>query len=114
MKSSSFDLKELNCWNKNLDVGLYVSEHNLDSFIHETCLLAEFSCHLWKIISPSYDIIFGLNLKHWWVFESGIQQNWVCMNWTSLDPDIQVGMPEDQHWQIARFDFEGCDFHALS
>jgi len=20
---------------------------------------------------------------------------------------------EGQHWQIARFDFEGCDFHAL-
>jgi hypothetical protein len=28
-------------------------------------------------------------------------------------PDIQVGMAEGQHWQIARFDFEGCDFHAL-
>jgi len=22
-------------------------------------------------------------------------------------------MTEGQHWQIARFDFEGCDFHAL-
>jgi hypothetical protein len=22
-------------------------------------------------------------------------------------------MADDQHWQIARFDFEGCDFHAL-
>jgi hypothetical protein len=22
-------------------------------------------------------------------------------------------MAEGQHWQIARFDFEGCDFHAL-
>jgi hypothetical protein len=22
-------------------------------------------------------------------------------------------MVEGQHWQIARFDFEGCDFHAL-
>jgi hypothetical protein len=21
-------------------------------------------------------------------------------------------MVEGQHWQIARFDFEGCDFHA--
>jgi hypothetical protein len=42
MKSSSFDLEELNCWNKNLDIGLDVSEHNLDSFLHETCLLGEF------------------------------------------------------------------------
>jgi hypothetical protein len=32
---------------------------------------------------------------------------------TSLAPDIQVGMAEGQHWQITRFDFEGCDFHAL-
>ena len=31
MKSSSFDLEELNCWNKNLDVGLDASERNLDS-----------------------------------------------------------------------------------
>jgi hypothetical protein len=23
-------------------------------------------------------------------------------------------MVEAQHWQIAIFDFEGCDFHALS
>jgi hypothetical protein len=23
-------------------------------------------------------------------------------------------MIKGQHWQIARFDFEGCDFHALS
>ena len=28
-------------------------------------------------------------------------------------PDIQVGMAEDQHWQIARFDFESYDFHDL-
>ena len=61
MKSSNFDLEELNCWNKNLDIGLDASECNLDSFIHETCLLAEFSCHLWKIISPSYDIFFCCN-----------------------------------------------------
>jgi hypothetical protein len=46
MKSSSFDLEELNCLNKNLDVGLDASERNLDSFLHETCLLAEFSCNL--------------------------------------------------------------------
>ena len=30
-----------------------------------------------------------------------------------LELDIQVGMAEGQHWQIARFDFEGCDFHVL-
>jgi len=58
MKSSSFDLEELNWWNKNLDVGLNASERNLNSFLHETCLLAEFSCHLWKIKSPSYDVFF--------------------------------------------------------
>jgi len=46
MKSSSFDLEELNCLNKNLDIGLDASEYNLDSFLHETYLLAEFSCHL--------------------------------------------------------------------
>jgi hypothetical protein len=23
-------------------------------------------------------------------------------------------MAEGQHWQIVKFDFEGCDFHALS
>jgi hypothetical protein len=37
----------------------------------------------------------------------------VCINWISVAPDIQVGMVEGQHWQIARFDFEGYDFHAL-
>jgi len=113
MKSSSFDLEELNCWNKNLDIGLDASECNLDSFLHETCLLAEFRCHLWKIISPSYDIGVGWNLESLYTFESWIQKNWVCINWTSVDPDIQVGMVEGQHWQIARFDFEDCDFHAL-
>ena len=61
MKSLRFDLEELNYWNKNLDIGLDASERNLDSFLHETCLLAEFRFHLWKIIPPSYDIIFGLN-----------------------------------------------------
>jgi len=69
MKSSNFDLEELNCWNKNLDIGLDASECNLDSFLHETCLLAEFSCHLWKIISPSYDIVcslkFGAFIEIW-------------------------------------------------
>jgi len=52
MKSSSSDLEELNCWYKNLDVGLDASECNLDLFLHETCLLAEFSCHLWKSYLP--------------------------------------------------------------
>jgi hypothetical protein len=65
MKSSSFDLEELNFWNKNLDIGLDDSERNLDSFLHETCLLAKFSCHIWKIISPSYDILFCWILERW-------------------------------------------------
>jgi hypothetical protein len=65
MKSSSFDLEELNCWNKNLDVSLDALERNLESFLHETCLLAEFTCHLWKIISPLYDIFFVWNLESW-------------------------------------------------
>jgi hypothetical protein len=60
MKSLRFDLEELNCWNKNLDVGLDASERSLDLFLHETYLLAKFSCHFWKIISLSYDIFFGL------------------------------------------------------
>ena len=37
----------------------------------------------------------------------------VYIKWTSVAQDIQVGMAKGQHWQIARFDFEGCDFHAL-
>ena len=113
MKSSSFDLEELNCWNKNLDIGLDASEHNLDLFLHETCLLAEFSCHLWKIISPSYEIGFVWTLERLYTFESWIQTNLFCINWTSVAPDSQVGIVEGQHWQIARFDFEGCDFYAL-
>jgi len=59
MKSSSFDLEELNYRNKNLEVGLDASGRNLDSFLHKTCLLEEFICHLRKIISPSYEILFG-------------------------------------------------------
>jgi hypothetical protein len=50
-----------------LDVGLDVLECNLDSFLHETCLLAKFSCPLWKLISPSYDIVFGWKLIGHWV-----------------------------------------------
>jgi len=63
MKFSSFDLEELNCWNKNLDISLDASERHRDSFLHETCLLVEFRCHLWKLISPLYDIGFGCNLE---------------------------------------------------
>jgi hypothetical protein len=37
-----------------------------------------------------------------------------CIKWTSVAQDIQVGMVKGQHWQNARFDFKGCDFHALS
>ena len=59
MKSSSFDLEELNCWNKNLDVGLDALECNLDSFLHETCLLAELSFHLWKSYLPHMTSFFA-------------------------------------------------------
>jgi hypothetical protein len=39
----------------------------------------------------------------------------ICFDhFSSVAPDIQVGMDEGQHWQIVRFDFEGCDFHARS
>jgi len=65
MKSSKFDLEELNFWNNNLDISLDASKRNLGSFLHETCLLAEFSCQLWKLISPSYDIVFGWNVEGW-------------------------------------------------
>jgi hypothetical protein len=44
--------------------------------------------------------------------QSGIQKNLVCINWTFVAPDIQVEMVEGQHWQIARFGFEGYYFHA--
>jgi hypothetical protein len=37
----------------------------------------------------------------------------VYIKWTSVAQDIQVGMAKGQHWQIAKFDFEGCNFHAL-
>jgi hypothetical protein len=74
MKSSIFDLEELNCWNKNLDIDLDASERNLDSFLHETWLLAKFRCHLWKILSPSYDIGLGWNLERLYSFESWIEK----------------------------------------
>ena len=49
VKSSSFDLDELNCWNKNLDV-------DLNLFLHKTCLLAEIICYLTKYISHIWSI----------------------------------------------------------
>ena len=96
-----------------MDVGFDAMRCNLDSFLHETCLPAEFSCHLWKLISPSYDIVCGWNLESLYKFESGIQHNWVCINWMSVAPDIKFWMDKGQYWQNASFDFEGCDFHAL-
>jgi len=36
------------------------------------------------------------------------------INWISIAPDIEFWMDKGQHWQNASFDFEGCDFHALS
>jgi len=30
-----------------------------------------------------------------------------------MDPNIEFLMAKGQQWQIARFDFEGCDFHVL-
>ena len=59
MKSSSFDLEEISCWNKNLDVGLDASERNLDSFLHETCLLAEFSSYIEKSYLPHMTLFFA-------------------------------------------------------
>jgi hypothetical protein len=38
----------------------------------------------------------------------------LSFKWTYVAQDIQVEMDEGQHCQITRFDFEGCDFHALS
>jgi hypothetical protein len=35
-----------------LDIGLDASERNLDLFLHETCLLAEFRCHFEKSYLP--------------------------------------------------------------
>jgi len=92
MKSSSFDLEELNFWNKNLDIGLNASERNLDSFLHETCLLVEFRCHLWKIISPSYDIGFGCLLAefslHQFDFCSSRYSSWNGQRSTLTDCEI--------------------------
>jgi hypothetical protein len=93
-------------WNQRRMTGLL--------FLHKTCLLVKFICHLIKIIYLSYELVFCWNVVGWYVFKSGIQQNWVCIKWTSVTQDIQVGMVEGQHWQNARFDFEGCNFHALS
>ena len=47
----TFDLDELNCQNKDLDVGLDALGRNWNLFLHKTYLLAEFTCHLSKILS---------------------------------------------------------------
>jgi len=60
MKSLNFDLKELNCWNKNLDIGLDSSKHNLGSFLYETYLLVEFSYHM-----TSFWMTFGALMGLW-------------------------------------------------
>jgi hypothetical protein len=52
------DLEELNCQNKDFDVGLDALESNLNLFLHKTYILAEFMCHLIKLISLSYGIFF--------------------------------------------------------
>jgi len=44
----TLDLKELNCLNKDLDVGLDTLGSKLDMFLHKTYLLAGFICHLRK------------------------------------------------------------------
>ena len=80
MKSSIFDLEELNYWNKNLDIDLDASECNLDSFLHETCLLAEFNCHLWKIISPSDDFFFS----EIWSFDRPLSQEYKKIDFASI------------------------------
>jgi hypothetical protein len=54
----NFDLEELNCRNKDLNVDLDALGSNLDLFLHKTCLLIEFICHLRKIIYLSYDFFF--------------------------------------------------------
>ena len=106
MKSSRFNLEELNCLNKDFDVGLDVFRHNLDLFLHKTCLLAEFTCHLRNIISLIWalflikmDTLIGLSKK--------------SNKWTFVTQHIQVEMAKGQHWQNTIFDFQGCDFHVL-
>jgi hypothetical protein len=41
----TFDLKELNYWNKDLYVNLDALKSILNLFLHKTCLLANFICH---------------------------------------------------------------------
>jgi hypothetical protein len=65
----NFDLKELNCRNKDLDVNLDALGCNLDLFFHKTCLLAEFMCHLSKnhisLIWARFLLTFGRLIGHW-------------------------------------------------
>jgi hypothetical protein len=60
----TFDLEELNCWNKDLDVGLDALGHNLNLFLHKTYMLAEFMCHLRKIISLKFGRLIGLQVRN--------------------------------------------------
>jgi len=68
MKSSRFDLEELNCWNKNLDIGLDASERNLDSFLHESCLgriqLSSLKNHI-SLIEHCFWLKFGDFIGLW-------------------------------------------------
>jgi hypothetical protein len=58
LQALTLDLEELNCRNKNLDVGLDALRSTLDLFLHKTSLLVEFICHLRKIIYLSYKFLF--------------------------------------------------------
>ena len=60
----TLDLKKLNCPNIHLDVGLDALESKLDLFLHKTCLLAEFMCHLRKIISLKFGRLIGLQVRN--------------------------------------------------
>jgi len=88
-----------------LDTGLDASERNLDSFLHETCLLAEFSCHFGKSYLPHMTSFMAEILC---VYRN-VSHEAKKIEFAS----IGLLMAKGQHWQIARFDFESCDFHAL-
>jgi hypothetical protein len=110
----TFDLEELNCRNKDLDVGLDALRSTLDLFLHKTCLLAKFMCHLRKIISLSYELFFllkfgrliGLQVRNPKTLSLHL------MDFSSLRYSSRNG--QRQYWKNARFVFEGCDFHAFS